>query len=78
MSSEEKRKRMCCNRCRHTFDFEEATVEYRYIYGIKIPEKKCPLCGGTFRSLEVPSDLNLYLYVNDDERYYTYQDKREN
>lgn len=73
MNSEEKRNRMICGSCRHTFDYRDAATVYRKLYGKEIPEKRCPLCGGIFRVIELPNDLDNYLYVNDDERYYTYK-----
>lgn len=69
---------MVCNDCRHTFSYDEATVVYKKMYGIEVPERRCPLCGGMFRAVEVPSDLDAYLFVNKDERYYSYKDKGKN
>lgn len=66
---------MFCNKCKHTFDFEESTVVYKKLYGISVPERKCPICGGQFRAVELPNDLDYYLYVNKDERYYSYRSK---
>lgn len=72
MNAEEKRNRMICNKCRHTFDYSEAAIKYRDFHGIQMPEKKCPECGGTFRAIEVPEEFDKYLFVDQDKRYYKY------
>jgi hypothetical protein len=56
----------------------DAVTTYTKLYGKDIPEKRCPFCGGTFRLLELPRELDVYLYVNRDERYYTYPDTIQN
>lgn len=68
---------MKCNRCNHIFNIADATICYRSYGNIKIREKKCPVCGGNFRAFDVPQDLDKYLYVDNDERYYSYKDKGE-
>lgn len=73
MNSEERRSRMICKDCQHTFQYGEATTVYRKLYGISIPERKCPFCGGRFRAVEIPDELDQYLFVNNDERYYSYK-----
>ena len=78
MTSAEKHNRMLCSSCKSTFDYKDATVIYKKLLGIEIPERVCPICGGTFRAIEVPGDLDQYLYVNTDNRYYTYEDKGKN
>lgn len=78
MNQIEKRNRMICNGCKHVFDIREAIVKYTNLYGIKVPEKRCPICGSTFRAIEVPGDLDLFLHINTDEKYYTYPDKGVN
>ena len=78
MNTEEKRNRMICNRCNHIFNLCDATIETRDYCGVSIPEKKCPKCGGTFRAVELPKEFDIYLDVNNDERYYTYTNKRGN
>ena len=75
MYSDQKQNRVQCCDCHHVFDYKDAVVVYKKIYSIDIPEKKCPLCGGTFRLLEIPSELDKLLYVDRDERYYSYKDK---
>lgn len=77
MYSEQKQNRMVCGSCKHVFDYKDAAIVYRKMYGIDIPEKKCPLCGGTFRAVEVPDDLDSLLYVDRDERYYSYPDNNK-
>jgi hypothetical protein len=52
------------------FDIGEAAVIYRDYCGVKIREKRCPLCGGTFRAIELPYELEKYLHVNVDDRYF--------
>ena len=64
---------MICNRCRHTFHIRDATIRYREYGGVNIMEKQCPKCGGSFRSIQPPGDLDKYLYINDDDRYYKYR-----
>lgn len=32
----------------------------------------CPYCKGQVRLNMIPEELDRYLYVNDDERYYIY------
>lgn len=78
MDSGQKRNRMVCSSCYHTFNLEEATVVNKKLFGIDVPEKRCPLCGGVFRAVEIPNDLDIYLFVNKDERYYSYRDKGKN
>lgn len=63
---------MICNRCRHVFNIAEAAEQDKSYYGIVVKEKRCPECGGTFRSIQPPGDLEKYLFVNDDDRYYRY------
>ena len=64
---------MICNKCRHTFDYSEATIKHINFHGINIPEKRCPQCGGTFRAIEVSEYLDKYLFVDKDDRYYDYR-----
>lgn len=72
MDATEKRNRMMCNKCRFVFDYADAAVKHINFHGIQIPEKRCPECGGTFRSIEVPEELDRYLFVDKDKRYYNY------
>lgn len=76
MNQEERRNRVICDSCKNVFDIHEAVIKHTKLYNISVPEKRCPNCGGTFRSVEVPGDLDLFLYVNTDDRYYNYPDKR--
>lgn len=69
---------MVCNNCEHIFNIKDALIKNTKYYGINIPEKRCPRCGGTFRIIDIPKELDHYLYVNDDNRYYEYPHKREN
>lgn len=69
---------MVCNKCGHTFNIMDARIAYSNYGTVQIPRKVCPKCGGTFRSIEIPPEMDQYLYVNEDERYYIYKDKREN
>ena len=78
MNQQEKRNRLICSRCKSTFDMADAIKVKRKLLGIMITEKVCPICGGTFRTVEIPGDLDQYLYVNDDDRYYAYKDKGKN
>lgn len=78
MNQEEKRNRVICNSCKKVFDIHEAVTKQIKLYNINVPEKRCPYCSSTFRMVEVPGDLDLFLYVNYDDRYYNYPDKRKN
>lgn len=78
MNQEERRNRVICNRCRSTFDIADTVKIKKKLYSIEINERVCPICGGTFRAIEVPGDLDQFLYVNDDDRFYCYKDKRKN
>lgn len=78
MSTSEKLSRMVCNECSTHFDIKDAAVTYRNYGGVNIMEKRCPQCGGTFRSIELPKEFDQYLYVNDDDRYYTYTNNSKN
>lgn len=78
MNQEERRNRVICNRCKSTFDIIDAVKVNKKLFGIDVSEKVCPICGGTFRAIEIPGDLDLYLHVDSDSRYYTYEDKRKN
>jgi hypothetical protein len=69
---------MICNKCGHVFNIGEAAIKTNSYFGIDIPEKVCPQCGGGFRLIEIPKELDQYLFINDDDRYYTYTDKRKN
>lgn len=69
---QEKHNMMICNRCHKVFKYSDAKVIYRKMYGINISEKRCPECESTFRAVELPNELDSYLYVNHDERYYSY------
>lgn len=74
MNSQQKRNRKICKHCNHVFDYEDAVIKYRDIgSGVKIPEKKCPLCGWDFKSIEVPEYLDKYLFCDNDNRYYDYK-----
>ena len=72
MNAETQRNRMICKRCGEVFDIKNAAIKYRKLYNVQIPEKKCPTCGGNFQAVELPEDLDKYLYVNGDDRYYNY------
>ena len=61
---------MRCTSCESVFNIGEATVTYRSYGNVKYPEKKCPLCGGDFRAVELPFELERFLHINNDERYY--------
>jgi len=69
---------MRCNRCGNIFDISEAAVVYRKYGSAEIKEKRCPNCNGTFKHIQLPSELDTYLYVNNDERYYSYSDNQRN
>ena len=68
---------MICNNCRSIFNIDEAAIVDRNYAGIILHEKKCPECGGSFRAIELPSDLDSYLFVDNDKRYYSYKSKGE-
>lgn len=70
MDAKSRRNRMVCNSCKNVFNLDDATIVYKSLYGIKIREKVCPQCGGTFRAVEIPEELDRYLYVDRDDRYY--------
>lgn len=78
MSTQEKLSRMICNKCSHVFNIRDAAVNHRKYCGIEIPEKVCPECGGSFRIIDIPKELDKYLHVNEDDKYYTYTDRRGN
>ena len=61
---------MRCMSCEATFDIGEAAVVYKQYGNVSYPEKRCPLCGGAFRAIDLPKCLEKYLHINDDERYY--------
>ena len=63
---------MICNRCHRSFNIKDAAVKSKKMYNVDIKEKVCPECGGSFRSIQPPGDLDKYLYINDDKRYYEY------
>ncbi len=69
---------MQCNRCGHIFSINDAAICYRSYGGAQIREKKCPICNSSFSAFELSQDLDKYLFVNNDERYYIYKDKGEN
>ncbi len=69
---------MKCNRCGHIFNIKDAAISYRQYANIQIRDKKCPLCGSSFSACNLPKDLDKYLYVDKDERYYSYKDKGGN
>lgn len=73
MSTQAKLSRMVCNSCGHIFNIQEATIKNTNYYGVNIPVKVCPKCGGTFRMIDIPKELDQYLYVDNDDRYYTYK-----
>lgn len=72
MCLQERHNMMICNKCHNVFKFSDATIIHRKMYGINIAEKRCPECGSSFRAIELPNELDSYLYVNYDERYYNY------
>lgn len=74
----EKYNRMECNRCGRVFNFGESVYVKRMIGNTEIKERKCPHCLGEFHALEVPEFFDKFLYVDYDDRYYSYPDKREN
>ena len=78
MSTSEKLSRVSCCSCNHHFDIKDAAVRYRKYGNVEIREKVCPQCGGTFRSIELPREFDKYLYINEDDRYYTYVNKSKN
>ena len=78
MSTSEKLSRMLCNDCSARFDIADAAITYRNYGNVNIMEKRCPQCGGTFRIIELPREFDKYLYVNEDDRYYTYVKRGKN
>ena len=71
-----KHSRMICNDCHGLFDYDTATVVHTKLFGIDITEKRCPYCQGKFRAVELPRELDSYLFVNQDDRYYSYSDNK--
>jgi len=69
---EEKLNRMICNGCNNIFDIKDAMVKYRKYGGVQLREKRCPKCGGTFKAINLPDDLDKYLFINDNDNYYSY------
>ena len=50
----DKRKTACqCTRCKSTFDIKDTSIVPRSLYGLTIKEKRCPVCKGEFRQLNV-------------------------
>lgn len=72
MQYEEKLNRMICNSCNNIFDIKDAMVKYRNYGGVQLREKRCPKCGGTFKAINLPDDLDKYLFINDNDNYYSY------
>lgn len=77
MLREEQRNRMICDKCRNVFNIKDAAVKYRTYGGVSIREKRCPECGGTFHAIDLPDDLDKFLFVNNNQNYYIYN-KDEN
>lgn len=73
MKAEQRSRMMQCNKCKTIFDIGSATITYRKFSGVNIREKVCPECGGAFHAIELPGDLDKYLYPDKDERYYQYR-----
>lgn len=71
MTEREQQAQCICCECRSVFSQYDAVTTEREIYGIKIKEKRCPYCEGSFRKIDVPKVLDKYLYVNTDDRYFT-------
>lgn len=62
--------RLECMDCHRTFDRSEVKkIELRIS---KNSMEVCPYCKGQVRLNMIPEELDRYLYVNDDERYYIY------
>ena len=76
MESIQRHSRMICNSCHGTFNYAEATNINTKLLGMNVVEKRCPYCGGKFRAIELPKELDGYLYVNQDDRYYSYSDNK--
>lgn len=72
-TKENRHNRMECVSCKYIFDIKDAQIKIRNYAGISISEKRCPRCGGRFQAIELPSDLDRYLYVNYDNKYYEYK-----
>ena len=68
--------RMECTDCHRTFDISEAKEIKLKIS--KTTMQVCPHCGGSIKLNYIPSDLDIYLRVNDDERYYMYGNEGRN
>lgn len=68
--------RMECNDCHRTFDISEAKEHKLKISKTII--QICPHCGGSIKLNALPTELDKYLFVNNDERYYIYENKGEN
>lgn len=69
MTEQEQQAQCICCRCRSVFSVYDAIVVERKIDSVKIREKKCPYCEGSFKKIDVPKMLDKYLYVNTDKRY---------
>lgn len=78
MSTTEKLSRMVCDRCSARFDMADAAVTHTKFGNVNIMKKVCPQCGGTFHSIELPKEFDKYLFINEDDRYYTYVNKSKN
>ena len=69
---------MVCNRCGHIFNIKDGIYVYRKLGNVEIKERRCPQCKGNFSVIEVPEEFDKYLYIDNDDRYYYYPDKRGN
>ena len=76
MDNNSKYTRMECIDCHRTFDVSEAKEIKLKIS--KTAMQVCPHCGGLIKLNSLPSELDVYLHVNDDERYYMYSSKSTN
>lgn len=41
-----------CGKCGNLFNYEDATISYRKLYGLETKEKSCPNCGSIGFTIE--------------------------
>lgn len=69
-SNEDLRNLCYCAKCGKLVKPKEM---YRKCYDINIRDSVCPECNNTsIRNVYLPRMLDNYLYVNTDDKYYTY------
>ena len=59
-----------CIKCRQIIHRDDIYYEKKNLFNINVWEKVCPHCKGKLTFVDIPEELDRFLYVNEDKKYY--------